>query len=115
MTEPPSRLIGPFKVGEKPAPLVYTFQDENGAAINLTGYTVKFNYREREISSASVGNGALVSGGTTGQVQYVWTGNEFPTPGHYLAEFWVGNGTQRWASLTIKFDVSAPIGAVPSI
>jgi hypothetical protein len=114
VSDTPSVTIGPFKVGEKPSPMIYSFQDSAGVAINLTAYTVKFNIRERESAVTAVFTATLLNG-PLGQVQYSWTGAEFPTPGHWLAEFWVGNGTQRWASLTIKFDVAAPVGPVPPI
>jgi baseplate upper protein BppU len=111
----PSTVIGPFVVGEKPAPILYSFQDSNGLAINLTGYTAKFEVREQDAPFTSDRNAAVVSPPTNGVVQYTWVGDEFPTPGHYLAEFWVGNGGQRWASILIEFDVRGPVGDVPGI
>lgn len=110
----PSAVIGPFVVGEKPAPLQYTFQDSNGNALNINGYAVKFSVRE-QFGTPSIFDGVLISGGNTGIVQYSWTGAEFPTAGSYFAEFWVGNGTQRFASWLITFSVRLPVGVVPSI
>lgn len=110
----PSVTIGPYVVGEKPAPLQYTFQDSSGNALDLTGYTVKFTVRE-SLGSSSTYNGALSGSPTAGVVQYIWTGTEFPTPGHYRARFWVGNLTNRFASVLILFDVADAEGPVPAI
>jgi len=110
----PSLTIGPFVCGEKPIPLIYQFQDSNGNAIDLTGYTVKFVYHE-QFGAAVTQNAVLVNPATNGQVQYTWQGTEFPTPGHYRARFWAGNNAQRFASVLITFDVGDSEGPVPQI
>ena len=111
----PSVEIGPFKVGEIPLPFTYQFQDSNGAALNITGYTAKFNCREHDATTGVFGAAASVSDPVNGIVQYLWVGNEFPTPGHYLAEVWVGNLTERFASVNILFDAALAVGPVPAI
>lgn len=108
-----SLTIGPYTMGEKPSPLSYKFQDASGTAINLTGFSAKFNYQEHDGAATSAD--AILADGPTGTVTYVFTGNEFATPGHYKAQFWAGNGTNRYASVTIEFDVAAAVGPVPSI
>lgn len=115
MTDPATVSVqaGPYVVGEKPMPLQYQFLDSNGSPIDLTGYTAVFSVREKYGSSTQYN--ASVSGPATGLVQYVWTAAEFPTSGSYLSEFWVGNGTTRYASILIKFDVRTAVGAVPSL
>jgi len=105
--------IGPYVVGEKPPPLEYSFLDSNGVAINLTGYTAKFVYKEAD--SAAITVNASVSTPLSGTTEYVWTGTEFATPGHYQAEFWAGNLTNRYASLVLVFQVRESVGPVPSI
>lgn len=105
--------IGPYVVGEKQPPLVYQFRDANGAPIDLSGFAVEFTVRERNGAPASY-TGTLYDA-ANGQVSYAWTGSEWPTPGRYLAEFFTGNGTNRYASLLIMFTVRAAVGAVPQI
>lgn len=108
-----SAVIGPYVTGEKPPPLNYTFLDSTNAPINLTGYTAKVNVRERY--GAATQYNATVSTPASGVVTYAWTGSEFPTPGSYQAEIWVGNGVTRYDSILLKFDVRAAVGPVPSI
>lgn len=103
----------PYIVGEKPSPLEYQFLDSNGTAINITGFTAKFQYQERD--GAVFVQNATVSDGPNGKARYTFTGNEFTTAGHYRAEFWVGNGTNRYASTDINFTVALPVGTAPSI
>lgn len=106
--------LGPYVVGEKPAPLEYTFLDSSGTPLDLTGYTAAFRCQERFTPGAFDGTAAIPTG-TDGIVVYTWTGSEFPTSGRYFAELWAGNGTNRFASLRIRFEVAAPVGDVPSV
>lgn len=106
--------IGPFVVGEKPAQLVYQFQDYNGAPIDLTGYTVQFNWRELFDAAPQSAAGTLVNA-ALGEVGYLWTGGEFAYPGHYSGQFWVGNNLLRFASNLITFDVATAVAPAPAI
>jgi hypothetical protein len=103
----------PYIIGEKPSPLEYQFLDSNGTPLVITGWTAKFNYKENDGAATSAS--ATISDGPNGKARYTFTGNEFTTAGHYRAEFWVGNGTNRYASVDIIFSVAVPVGTVPSI
>lgn len=107
------QISEPYVLGEKPSPLDYVFLDANGAVINLTGFTAKFQWQERDGAAQSAN--ASVPTGTDGKARYTFTGNEFLTAGHYRAAFIVGNGTNRYESVEINFDVSTGVGSMPSI
>jgi len=102
-----------YVIGEKPSPLEYQFLDANGAVINLTGWTAKFSYQEKD--GAAVTANATIPTGTDGKARYTFTGAEFATAGHYRAAFIVGNLTNRYESVLIEFDVSVGVGVMPSI
>jgi BppU N-terminal domain len=108
--------IDDLKVGEIPNPLVYTFLDSNGNPLNISGYTAKANFAERSGGVSVSGATVAVTDPVNGKVTYTFTGNEFPTAGHWQIELWVGNaGTRRFASVQIDVDVHWAIGPVPAI
>lgn len=107
-------IIGPYTVGEKPAPLVYQFLDHTGAAVDLTGYTAKFQFHRSDSAAVTVRD-AVVTEPSLGKVTYTWTGMEFITPGKWWFEFWVGNTVNLLASKRLDASVRAPVGAPPSI
>jgi hypothetical protein len=109
----PTVKAGPYVVGEKPAPLTYAFLGSDGLPIDLSGYNAKFTVREQY--GAPTTYDATVTAPSAGTVGYTWTGVEFPTAGNYSAEFWVGNGVQRYDSWLIEFNVRLPVGPVPSV
>lgn len=108
-----SIVIGPFIVGEKPAPLEYQFLDANGAPLDLTGYTAKFVYRE--VDTVGTTQNASVTDAAAGEVTYIWQGIEFPTSGRYTGYIWVGNGINRFASDTIEWRARTSGAPVPSV
>lgn len=105
----------PYVVGEKTSPLDYQYLDgtPSGAPINITGYSAEYHIQERY--GPVVVLVATINDGPNGIVRHVFTGTEFSTPGEYWGQFWVGNGTNRYASTRIKFTVAAALGTVPSI
>lgn len=103
----------PYVIGEKPSPLEYQFLDSNGSPLVITGFTAKFNYKEND--GAAVTAAATISDGPNGKARYTFTGTEFATAGHYRAAFIVGNGTNRYESVEINFDVSIGVGVMPNI
>lgn len=111
--EQPVRL-GVFTTGEVPSLLQYTFRDYNGNPLDLTaGYVAKFVWAAQG-GTATTGNAAITNpaGGVT---EYTWIGPEFAVPGPHEAQFWVGNGTNRWASTKIVWTVQAGSGPTPAI
>jgi baseplate upper protein BppU len=110
-----SQEIGPYVVGELPAPLEYTFLESTGEPKNLTGYTAKFVTRPADDPGAVETRNATVSDPTGGVVTYTWDGTEFATPGRHWAELWVGNTTNRVASNRLEYVVRASVGPVPAI
>jgi hypothetical protein len=106
--------IGPYVVGEKPAPLEYTFLDSDGVPIDLSGYTAKFIVRPVD-SDISVTYNATVTTPAAGEVTYTWDGTEFAEQGPHWSEFWVGNSTNRFASLRLEYSVRASVGPVPAV
>lgn len=110
-----SMTIGPYVTGEKQSPLTYQFLDSSGTPMNLTGYTAKFITRLVDDPSSAATYSASVSDPVNGKVTYTWTGAEIVTPGRHWSEFWVGNTTQRYASLRLEYTVRQSVGPVPSI
>jgi hypothetical protein len=106
--------VGPYVVGEIPAPLEYTFQESDGSAMDLTGYTAKFLVRPSD-GGPAVELDATVSTPLAGQVTYTWDGTELEQPGPHWAQIWVGDGTNRFASLRLEFSVRASVGPVPAV
>lgn len=108
-------IIGPYKVGEIPAPIVCTIEDSNGDFIPLGGFTVDFIYRQADHGSVTR-SAALVTAGSTGQVQYTWEAGDFTTAGYFEGEFWCGNSTNRYASVTFGWEVlDAVTDSTPAI
>jgi hypothetical protein len=110
--------IGPYVVGEIPAPLEYQFLDYAGGPINLAGYTAKFQRGERGNTAPFINVvtlNAVITDAANGKVTYTWVASDFPAPGPYAGMFWVGNGTQRYASLLITWTVCASVGVAPAI
>lgn len=108
--------LGPFSVGEKPEPLLITFTDVDGTAINLNGYDSDFVVEavDQTVTGLGVGTATLNTDGTDGVVKYTWGAADFATAGFFRAQMWVGNGTNRYASCVYSFFVNIDTTA-PSI
>lgn len=114
----PVLQIGPYVVGEIPAPLEYQFLDADGTPINLTGYTAKFQWgraSRTEMFVDGVTVAATVTDAVAGKVTRTWDGTEFLIQGDYAGMFFVGNGTNRFASLLLEWSTCLAIGPVPNI
>lgn len=101
--------LGPYHAGERPAPVAYTFQDANGADLVLTGYTAVFVWKDQDgppITRAATLVGATATHG--------WGLADLAEPGSYSGQMWVGNGTNRFASVPMAWRVF-PSVAIPDI
>ncbi|PZR71724.1 MAG: hypothetical protein DLM66_00175 [Candidatus Dormiibacter spiritus] len=123
MSETNAQLIGPYRKGEIPPPIVVTFKDYLGNVIDLTGYAVHFVYRAHTLAgwpdytttdpTALDRVGSLLSG-PLGQAQYTWVTADFAGVGFFEGEMWAGNGTNRYSSVRYQWQVYDAI-LVPSI
>lgn len=114
----PSVDLGSFVVGEVPAQLEYQFLDADGAAIDLTGFTVaRFHwgdYVQGQFVDPVV-EIALVSDAVAGKVTYAWDGDEFDGPGEHAGMFFVNDGVTQYASVLITWQVCLAVGVPPAI
>ena len=108
--------LGTYTEGEIPPPLVVTFEDENGAALDLSAFgTGRFEMqrfggvaieRTASISTAT-------SGATKGQGTYVWVSGDM-TVGTWTGEMWAINSTtNRFTSRKLRWFVQ-PAVKVPA-
>jgi hypothetical protein len=115
MSCPPQTVCtGPFVAGEVPDPLSYTFLYADGTPINLTGYQARFAYAEQAARDAPVSRTAAL-GPADGEVVYTWEAADLAVPGRYVGELWAGDGTLRYASVRVRWNVHRPVGPPPSI
>ena len=112
----PTIEIGPYVVGEIPIPLEYTFVDSDGVPLHLNGFTVRFQRGEIDggfVNAVTVN--ATLTNGPGGVVTYDWTAADFPHPGRFGGMFFVGNGTNRYASWLITWTTCASVDVPPDI
>lgn len=115
MSTDTATVIGPYKVGEIPAPVVVTFKDSAGAVLNISGYTPKWTIK-REFDASVTKSASLVTDGTDGKVIYTWVDGDMSLPGEWIAEAWVGNGSNRFATVTFAYRVDEAVAdSTPSI
>lgn len=105
--------IGPYTAGEIPPALTYTFLDAAGSPIDLTGFDARFVFGRQDGTSIER-PAELATEPATGAVTYTWEDGDLTAPDLYDAEFWVGDGTTRFASERIEFLVTAAL-EIPAI
>jgi hypothetical protein len=98
--------IGPFKTGEIPPALAYTFE-----GVDLTGYDAVFIYQLQ--GGVGVERIANVTDAANGEVTYNWDPADLEDPGVVSAEVWAGNGTNRFASPTIRYTIRPSVADTP--
>jgi len=113
----PTIEIGPYVVGEIPIPLEYQYVDSTGVPINLAGFTARF--QRGEVNGGGFDNAvtvnATISDAATGRVTYDWDPADFPHAGRFGGMFFVGNGTNRYASWLILWTTCASVDVPPAI
>lgn len=95
-----------------PPDLQITFNDFDGVAVNLTGYTAQMNIQE-ELGEL-VGTGVInITTPASGIAIYTWVRADMEVPGRYSAQAWVFNGTKYFASDLYMYDVYDGPGEPP--
>ena len=82
--------LGAFAAGEIPGPIVHTFLDKNGTAIDIDGWTVLGFYVEGPEGDVDMGN-PTITDGPNGVVTYEWQADDLQVPGDYSGLLWVQN------------------------
>lgn len=108
--------LGTFTEGEIPPPLVITFEDEAGAALDLSAFETGRFERQRFGGLALEASAAIstaTSGATKGQATYVWATGDM-VAGTWLGEMWaIDTTTNRFASRKLTWFVQ-PAVKVPA-
>lgn len=113
MAVPTTIELGAFAAGEVPPDLQITFNDFNGVAVNLTGFTA--HIRIQEELGALVGGGAIsITDEANGVCVYVWDRPDMEIVGRYTAQAWVEDGTKYYASDLYIYDVYDGPGEPPA-
>lgn len=105
-------LIGPYSTGEIPEPILVSYKDATGTAIDLTGFSAAVAIEAIDQTVAGLGAGAVtITDPAAGVVRYVWAAADFTTDGCYRLQLWVGNGTNRYASVPFEYFVTTNTSA----
>lgn len=76
--------------GETYPPFMATLTDDTGAAVNLTGATVKLRMANASNGINVINDAAVtVTDEAAGTVEYDWQAGDVDTPGLYFATVWV--------------------------
>lgn len=73
--------------GDTNPPIRATITDQDGAVVNLTGSTVKFQFRKENDKVFTVNAAATLLDSTAGRVQYLLGTNDLAVPGEYLVQW----------------------------
>ena len=105
-------LVIKCAAGTKLEPLVYTFADNDGAEISLSGYTAKVTWLKHSTGATGEFDADSVSGGAV-----TFTVPEAVTsePDIVDLQVWAGNGTARLDGERWRLGVYDGPGTAPSI
>ena len=103
------RIRKPYKVGEVPFPITYTFKDDDGNAIDLTGYTAAVVFELNGVETEVAATVAPDQVADRGEATFSWLDGDLDEPGSGSIEWWAGNGTNRIAGDTFIFRVARAV------
>lgn len=104
--------LGPYTAGEKPAPITYQFLDDQGVPLALTGsWVAKLEQRNRSTGDTVTEATPTFDVPTATATFTVATTD----PGVYTGELWIGDGSNRYASVRFAWLTRAAVGTAPSI
>ena len=115
MTDTLTMPLGAYREGIVPPPIVVTFEDANGNPIDLTHFTARLEYRHS--GDAIVKRTAVIDAdqvANRGQVRYTWVAADFTAVGAHQGELWVGNGSNRYASIYLLWFVTPSLAGADS-
>lgn len=78
-----------WKQNDTTSPITRKLEDANGAAVNLTGATVKFLLRPINATTNKINAAATIVVAATGDVSYTPTGTDTNTAGLFIGEWQV--------------------------
>lgn len=94
-------FLDSFIQGEHPEPLEYTYTDNDGGVVDLTGFDAVFQFRVGNNDAVEVP--ADVTDADNGVVTYEWDPDDLAEHGLLRAMFFVDDGTNGpWASEPIR-------------
>lgn len=106
-----------MKAGDRLPIMTAKLVDENGAAVNLTGATVRFIMRPKFQSSVKINAAATILAALTGDVKYEWAALDTDTPGSYRGEWEVKFSDGRVATFPngayTEIEIYQQLGSAP--
>lgn len=115
----PTRWAGPYTDGEIPLPFNMKF-DETDIDFSVGGFVVEATLLDDDGTEMSFAGTVTFEDSATGLVRVDLGAADVAVPANILLltrrlQIWTGDGTNRIASVTIKFNCHPAIGTPPSI